>query len=128
MNNILIEETERTPYVEFDFSTGSLVMKGESYPEDAAAFFGPILQALRKFTETGSSQTVVFNLELNYFNSSSAKAIMNMFLLLEKAAQQDRSVTINWWYHEDDDTMQESGEDFSEDFEKAVFNLCVLDP
>lgn len=126
MDKILIEGTERTPHVEFDFSARRLSMKGESYPEDAAAFFGPILQSMREFVGAGGAQPVVLDLEMSYFNSSSAKALMNLFLLLEKAAQQGMPVTINWWYHEDDDTILESGEDFAEDFEKAVFKLCPI--
>lgn len=124
MENILIEASERTPYVEFNFGTGKWLMRGESYPEDAAAFYGPILQAVREFAEEDSSCSVVLDLEMSYFNSSSAKALMNLFLILEKSARQGRGVAINWHYHQDDDSMQESGEDFSEDFEKAVFNLC----
>lgn len=126
MKNILIQGGDRTPHVAFDFQAGRLAMKGESYPEDAAAFFGPILQALRDFMEQPGAGPVVLDLEMSYFNSSSAKALMNLFLILEKAAQQGVSVTINWHYHEDDDTMLESGEDFAEDFKKAAFHLCPI--
>jgi len=126
MDKILIEATERTPHVEFDFSARQLSMKGESYPEDAAAFFGPILQAAREFVGAGGTQPVTLDLQMSYFNSSSAKALMNLFLTLEKAAQQGMPVIINWWYHEDDDTILESGEDFAEDFEKAIFKLCPI--
>ncbi len=127
MDNILIEGTERTPYVECDFSARRLSMKGESYPEDAAAFFGPILHAVREFLGGEGRLPVALDLEMSYFNSSSAKALMNLFLMLEKAAQQGMPVAINWWYHEGDDTILESGEDFAEDFEKAVFKLCPMD-
>lgn len=123
MENILILGGDRTPHVEFDFQSGHLVMKGESYPEDAAAFFGPILQAVRDFVSSHGGGTVTLDLEMSYFNSSSAKALMNLFLILEKAAQQGLAVTINWHYHADDDTMLESGEDFAEDFKKAAFHL-----
>ena len=126
MEKIIIKPGERTPYVEFDFPKGYLLMRGESYPEDAAAFFGPLLQSLREFIGGLDGGAVVMDLEMSYFNSSSAKALMNLFLLLEKAAQEGVSVTINWRYHEGDDTIQESGEDFAEDFEKAVFNLCPI--
>lgn len=127
MEKILIEASERTPHVEFSFETGKWLMRGESYPEDAAAFYGPILQAVREFAGGSGGCGVILDLEMNYFNSSSAKALMNLFLILEKSAQQGREVVINWHYHRDDDSMQESGEDFSEDFEKAVFNLCPSD-
>lgn len=126
MKKIIVESGERTPYVEFDFPRRHLLMRGESYPEDAAAFFGPLLQSLRNFIDEPDGGAVIMDLEMSYFNSSSAKALMNLFLMLEKAAQQGVPVTINWRYHEGDDTIQESGEDFAEDFEKACFNLCPI--
>ncbi|MBS4096704.1 MAG: DUF1987 domain-containing protein [Sulfuricella sp.] len=126
MEKIIVQAGDRTPYVEFDFPNGHFLMKGESYPEDAAAFFGPLLQSLRKFIDTLDGNALVMDMEMVYFNSSSAKALMNIFRLLEDAAQGGASVTINWRYHEDDDTMLESGEDFAEDFKKAAFNLLPM--
>jgi len=127
MQNIHIEPTERSPAVDFAFDAGRLRMHGESYPEDAAAFFGPLLQALRDYAAGLDGQEVVMDLEMAYFNSSSAKALMNMFQVLEDAAGDGASVTINWHYQSDDDAMEEFGEDFAEDFESATFNLCPRD-
>jgi hypothetical protein len=124
MEEIVIVASERTPHIEFNFETGRWLMRGESYPEDAAAFYGPILQSVREFTGSQNACGVTLDLEMSYFNSSSAKALMNLFLSLEKYARQGREVVINWHYHQDDDSMQESGEDFSEDLDKAIFNLC----
>ena len=86
----------------------------------------PLLRSLNEFTATLDGGELVMDVEMLYFNSSTAKALMNIFRLLETAAQEGVKVTINWWYHEDDDTMRESGEDFAEDFEKAGFNLRRL--
>lgn len=121
---IHIEPTDRSPAVAFDFGTRKLSLAGESYPEDAASFYGPILQALGAFVDGLGDGDLVFDLEMVYFNSSSAKALMNMFQMLERAAATGAAVTINWRYHVDDDIMQEFGEDFSEDFVHARFNLC----
>lgn len=126
MNKMVIQAGERTPYVEFDFPARHLRLKGESYPEDVAAFFGPLLRSLNEFVGTLDGGELVMDVEMLYFNSSTAKALMNIFRVLETAAQEGVKVTINWWYHEDDDTMRESGEDFAEDFEKAGFNLRHL--
>jgi len=124
MDNISIAPTERSPHVEFDFAQGLFLLEGESYPEDSAAFFAPILQCLRAFLESGDSRPVVFDLTMSYFNSSSAKALMNMFQMLEDAAAMGRDVVVNWHYHPDDDTMEEFGEDFGLDFENAAFRMC----
>lgn len=126
MDRITIQPTERSPLVDFDFPSRKLLMTGESYPEDAASFFGPLLEALREFLQGLDDGEVMFDLKMAYFNSSSAKALMNMFQMLESAAGDGNRVVVNWHYLEDDDTMEEFGEDFSEDFEAVVFNMCPI--
>lgn len=124
--NIKREPTDRSPAVEFDFERGYFAMNGESYPEDAAGFFGPLLQAMRDFVGDGREIPATVDIEMAYFNSSSAKALMNLFQLLEAAASAGQEVVINWRFREDDDTMREFGEDFGEDFVHARFNLCPI--
>jgi len=122
--DIRLDATDRSPAVVFDFGTQRLSISGESYPEDAAAFYGPLLQALGLHLADPAPVDVSLDIRLVYFNSSSAKALMNMFQMLEDAAAGGGRVTINWHYHNDDDTMEEFGEDFSEDFVHARFVLC----
>lgn len=122
-----LEATDRTPRVLFDPEAGRFEMSGESYPEDAAAFFGPIMEALKAFLIEPEGAALQVRLEMAYFNSSSAKALMNLFQLLEDAAGRGREVAVDWYYQTGDDTMEEFGEDFSEDFECAVFRLNERD-
>lgn len=126
MDNIVIAASERAPQVEFDFAQGSFKLKGESYPEDVAAFYGPLVAALDGWLKETTGRDIRFDIELVYFNSSSAKALMNILMLLEKAAGAN-AITVNWFYNADDDTMQEFGEDFSEDLERVTFNLCAVE-
>ena len=119
---LVIEAGERSPRILFDPGKGTLQISGESYPEDAAAFFGPVLRALENQLLQDGPPLLV-DLELAYFNSSSAKALMNIFQMLEEAASQGRAITVNWRYHPDDDTMEEFGEDFAQDFKHASFRV-----
>ena len=128
MENLKIAATERSPEVDFDFKHGILSLRGESYPEDASAVFGPIFAALETFLATAEGRDVAFDFDLAYFNSSSAKALMNMFQMLDRAAEGGCRLTINWHFAHDDDTMKEFGEDFSEDLEHVVFNLVAVEP
>ena len=123
MDKIFHPAGERSPLVDFDFPNHRLVLRGESYPEDAAAFFGPLLEALKAYLTPPRNGQLVFDVELAYFNSSSAKALMNMFQMLEEAAREGAEVVVNWIYQQDDDAMEEFGEDFSEDFQAASFNM-----
>jgi hypothetical protein len=64
-----------------------------------------------------------FDFELIYLNSSSAKAIMMLMDKLDAAAKKGASIDVYWYYDKEDDTMQELGEEFGEDLEKAKFHL-----
>lgn len=125
MDNLVIAATERSPAVDFDFSSGVLSLKGESYPEDASTVFGPIFAALEGFLNQVEGRELRFDFELIYFNSSSAKALMNMFQLMDKAAARGATIVVNWFFAPDDETMKEFGEDFSEDLEHVTFNLAT---
>lgn len=127
MENLVIAATERSPEVNFDFAAGRLSLKGESYPEDASSVFGPIFAALERFLAEVDGKDIQFDFSLIYFNSSSAKALMNMFQLLDRAAARGVPVVVNWVYASDDETMQEFGEDFSEDLEHLTFNLVATE-
>ena len=98
-------------------------MRGESYPEDVTAFFGPIVEKLEEHLDGLDGGTVQFNFELIYFNSSTAKILMGLFETLDDAADAGNNVTVTWVFETDDDNMQELGEEFAEDLEHARFIL-----
>ncbi len=124
MDNIKIEATERTPEIDFNFEKATFTIKKESYPEDITDFFGPVIQALKAWLESQDGTNIVFNFELIYFNSSSAKVLMDLFDMLDEAATANK-VTVNWIYEAEDDNMEELGEDFGEDLERATFNMVI---
>jgi hypothetical protein len=123
MQNLKIAATDRSPEVDFDFENNRLKLKGESYPEDVAAFYGPLFEALDEYLASVHDGSCLFDFELIYFNSSSAKAIMSILEKLDETAAAGATVTINWYYDEEDDTMKELGEEFGEDLEHAEFHL-----
>jgi len=51
VENLFIPATERSPEIDFRFDANHLALRGEAYPEDAAAFFGPLLKALAAHCE-----------------------------------------------------------------------------
>lgn len=124
MDDIKIAATERTPEIDFDFVAGVFSIKNESYPEDVTEFYGPVIEQFRVWLEDQSGSDITFNFELIYFNSSTAKVIMDLFDMLEESAT-DNNVTVNWIYEADDDNMEELGEDFGEDLEDATFKMVV---
>jgi hypothetical protein len=124
MDNIKIEATERTPEIDFKFDTRKFAIKNESYPEDVTEFYGPVMDQFKAWIANQNGTDIIFDFELIYFNSSTAKVLMDLFDLLDEVAQEN-TVVINWIYEADDDNMEELGEDFSEDLEEAQFNMVA---
>ena len=52
------------------------------------------------------------NIQLEYFNTSSSKCILDVFKKLEAINKGGSAVVINWYYEEDDEDMLEAGEDY----------------
>ncbi len=123
MATIKIAATDRSPEVDFDFGANRFLIRGESYPEDVTEFYaGPIGQLEAHLTELSGAE-IMFDFDLVYFNSSSAKVLIGLFEKLDEVAAAGNRVTVNWFHEDDDDNMKELGEEFGEDLETAVFRL-----
>jgi hypothetical protein len=126
VDNTFIPAQERTPEVDFRFAEARLSLKGEAYPEDAAAFFGPLLRSLADYCEATRGQALRVDLQLEYFNTSSAKALMNMIQTLEAAARAGTQVDLRWHFQKDDEVMREFGEDFAMELEHVQFQIVEI--
>ena len=122
MDNLEISATETTPEIKFDFDSHYFLFGGESYPEDSDEFYRPILELIQKYSQNELESSATFVFRLTYFNSSSARVLMKLFELIDEMGE-NREIKIEWHYHEEDDTMEEFGEDFSDDIENANFKL-----
>ncbi|GAB4112588.1 MAG: DUF1987 domain-containing protein [Thermoflexibacter sp.] len=111
MENFYLEETSKTPKLSFDRKTGKFLMSGRSIPENSIEFYRPLFEWLDDYVKSPSDKTI-FDIKLEYFNTSSSKCLVEIFRRLERI--DNNSVVINWFYEEDDEDMQESGEDFKE--------------
>lgn len=121
---MIFEAGQRTPQVEF--TPTSCLIRGECYPENISEWSDPVLKALEECVGNDESEFVV-DIELYYFNSSSAKFLFDFFEFLEESAEGGKSIAINWRYRAEDDTMQEAGEDFQEDMEACTYNMVVVE-
>lgn len=122
MDNFYIEATATSPEVDFRFDQHLLSMKGESYPENAAAFYAPVVQQLRAFLEAKEGATITANIALAYFNSSSTKMLFSIFDALDQSAEAGNRIEVNWYYEEEDETIFEFGEELKADFTSIIFN------
>lgn len=123
MENLRIENKPNAPEIFFDCEKNVLNIRGESYPENAREFYNPVTVWVREYLAQLEDQEVTLNVELVYFNSSTAKILMNLFDMLEDAADEGNDITVNWIYDKKNLNAVEYGEDFQEDLESVHFNL-----
>jgi hypothetical protein len=112
MDSINIEGTPKTPSVSFDAKTGQIEIKGRSIPENSIEFYKPLVEWLDKYSDVAQGLVNVV-IQLEYFNTSSSKCILDVFKKLENIHNKNKTeVVINWYYEEDDEDMLEAGEDY----------------
>ena|ERR1700741_302791 len=116
------EQTPKTPFAEFDPGSGMFTLKGKSIPENTVAYYRPVFDWLNEY-EAAPAKTTTVNLQMDYFNTSSAKIFADFFSFLERLQSEKKSeVVVNWHYNSEDDDMLEAGEDYKS-ITKVTFNL-----
>ncbi|SMO77397.1 protein of unknown function [Saccharicrinis carchari] len=111
METIVREGTPKTPSIRFDGEKGIIEIKGRSIPENSIEFYKPLIDWLEEYSAQDQDQTAV-NVQLEYFNTSSSKCILDLFKKLEGLYKKGQKVEVNWYYEEDDEDMFEAGEDY----------------
>lgn len=114
MNNLHIDSTQATPAITADAQAGIIEMRGDSYPENSYELFSPVMQWVEDYLAAGDRK-LTLNLHLLYLNTSSVKAMMDIFDMLEEAHRAEREVAVNWYYDEQNERVAELAEEFKED-------------
>jgi len=111
MENLTLQPGPKTPHILLDVK-GYIELKGKSIPENSVEFYKPVFDWLDNYASSPNASTRVL-VELEYFNTSSSKCILDIFRRLETIHKSGKSqVAINWLYDEDDEDMMETGEDY----------------
>jgi hypothetical protein len=114
MENINLQPSPKTPSVNFNEGEGILEIKGRSIPENSLEFYKPLIEWVEKYAAQSKPDTNV-HIQLEYFNTSSSKCLLDLFKRLEAISNK---VVINWYYEQDDEDMLEAGEDY-----EAIINV-----
>lgn len=118
------EKTSSTPFILIEEEKGYMRFQGESFHENVTEFYEEITEWLLPFLKT-DFETFTFDCELKYFNSSTAKLLLNILLSMDEASADGKDVTVNWITTEDNEINIECGEDFSEEVENLKFNIVI---
>ena len=120
MRSILIAATAKTPQIEFDAEQNQLTLTGRSIPENAVDFYRPVLDWTHCLESDTPLKVVV---QLEYFNTSSSKCLLDLFKRLETSD----AIEVMWYFDSDDEDMLEAGEDYDH-IVKLPFKFVEVDP
>lgn len=117
MEDLFVQGTDSLPTISFR-NNGELKITGRALPEDANSFFRPLLDWLRNF----SADEVNIEFNLDYFNTSVSKQVLDMFKIIE-GNPANKVIKIKWMYEDGDEEMLESGEIYSEMLKRFQFTF-----
>ena len=111
MNELVIEKTVKTPYINFDHKSGILKITGRSIPENPEEFYNVLFEWLIEYFKKPQNETLI-NVQLEYINSGSSKFILELFQLIQDFKSKGFNCKINWYYEEDDEAVLELGKHY----------------
>ncbi|WP_185957404.1 DUF1987 domain-containing protein [Saccharicrinis carchari] len=119
MKSLIIDSTANSPKILFDPDTSSFEISGESRPENASVFYKPVMDWIKEletfFTEQDMpvNSPFIFKFRFEYFNSTSAKFILDFCKKLGRLHSLGHPIVVHWHYEEDDEDMLEVGQEMS---------------
>ncbi|MGR4069041.1 biofilm regulation phosphoprotein SiaC [Halomonas sp. LR3S48] len=113
-NDLDIIGSQSTPTIVSDWQAGLLTMQGDSYPENSFELFDRVIDWVERFLSE-AARPLTLELKLVYLNTSSVKAMMDIFDLLEEAHQGGRGIQVTWHYDPRNERIAELAEEFRED-------------
>ena len=120
MGPLHIAATVKTPEIQFLAEENRLILSGRSIPENAVDFYRPVLEWAQTI---GSDTPLTVQVQLEYFNTSSSKCLLDLFKRLETSSE----VSGKWHFDADDEDMLEAGEDYDH-IVSVPFTFIEVDP
>jgi hypothetical protein len=111
MRNLIIEPTSKTPKIILNADVNVFEISGRSIPEDSVGFYRKVIDWIDDYAKNPNPKTN-FKFQLEYFNTSSSKCLLDVFRRLEKMYKSGNQIEITWCYDADDEDMKETGEDY----------------
>lgn len=122
MEKLFIKHTETSPEINFSVEDNFFRISGTSSPEDVRALYYPIIDWVKELTDNilkgainkySTENPFRFQVDLLYFNSSSAKFLYDIISELKRLTPSGIPLIIEWHYEKDDPDHKEAGEDIS---------------
>lgn len=106
-----IEGNTSRPTVIFNATTGQFRLLGHSILENSIRFYEPITKWIEQYIKNPAEKTE-FHMELEYFNTSTSKYLLQIMQQFEILFEKGGDVIIVWYYSDED--MQDLGNDYQQ--------------
>jgi hypothetical protein len=111
VESLNIEKSNLTPKVILNKESRIFKIEGRSLPEDVLDFYGPILDWFKEYINNPNPVTEL-SIKMEYFNTTSSKAIYEIFKMLKKLYENGYDTSVIWYYLKEDEGLLETGKDF----------------
>jgi hypothetical protein len=122
MKRLFIPKTANTPEINFSPDENLFLIRGTSAPEDVRAMYYPVAEWIKilvddilegEYKNYSPENPLRMQTDLEYYNSSSAKFIYDIFAELKRLNDSEIPVIVDWTYDEEDLDQKEAGEDIA---------------
>jgi len=111
MDSLFIEQGLLTPRIVLDPENNKFEFSEQSLPEDALAFYLPVINWLEEYGKTPNPETIV-EFKLEYFNTASSRMLYKILTTLKEISSR-AEINIKWYYKKLDTDMLASGTRFA---------------
>ena len=122
MQKLHIQQSLNTPEIILSPEENTFLIRGTSSPEDVRALYYPVIEWIRifiddildgEYTSNNKTNPTDFHIDLEYFNSSSAKFLYDILMELKRIPSDTCPLTVNWYYDVEDTDMKDAGNDIA---------------
>ena len=123
MEKLFVTSNKYRPEILFSYEDNTFHIKGISRPEDPSSLYMPAISWLTEFhnylQSNGNNNfsledPFILQIDLSYFNSSSAKFLFDIIMVLKMMRESGITVSVVWFYDKTDEDMREAGEHMAE--------------
>jgi hypothetical protein len=115
MNELIIEQTPKTPQIDLNQLTGDLLFYGKSIPENATKLYEPVLNWVAEYI-LQANPTTNLRLDLEYFNTASSIYLAKMLKVLNRIKIPEYVLIIHLYFPVEEFNELNEFEDISDAF------------
>jgi hypothetical protein len=113
--NLVIEQTPKTPQIDLNQFTGDLIFSGRSIPENAAKIYEPVLKWVTEYVPR-ARPTTNLRLNLEYFNTASILWLARILKVLIRINNPEYVLIVHLYLPVDEYNEMDDFEDIIEAF------------